>query len=367
MSTNPTPEVHPGIHGLDDLDLLRSDLIEKDLLDLPQGPVIYVDAEGVPVASTNAVEQIEWLGPRSARPYERWYEAVPSLIYPIALVDQASRLCDVPQDVATVVVLASTEMSPADIDLVRSARHLSEKAGINLAVLPLGATATRRAGKLNQIVAALKHFGPVFNYTSTNLPPLESPGPGFVVFFTGLSGSGKSTVARALTHHLIEEYELEVSLLDGDVVRRNLSHGLTFSAEDRNTNVRRIGWVAAEIAGHGGVAVASPIAPFDSTRRAVRQMVTERGGRFLLVHICTPLEECERRDRKGLYAKARAGAIPDFTGISSPYEAPEDPDLRLDTTNADFADLKAAILNLLEARGWLPSRSGRCRPTLQSD
>ena len=120
--------------------------------------------------------------------------------------------------------------------------------------------------------------------------------------------------------------------LDGDVVRRNLSAGLTFSKEDRETNIRRIGWVAAEIARHGGVAVCSPIAPFDETRQQVRAMVDDAGGAFFLVHVATPLEECERRDRKGLYAKARRGEIPEFTGISSPYEEPQDADVRVDTT-----------------------------------
>ena len=121
---------------------------------------------------------------------------------------------------------------------------------------------------------------------------------------------------------LLEQGERTVTSLDGDVVRRNLSAGLTFSKEDRETNIRRIGWVAAEIARHGGVAIVSPIAPFDETRQQVRAMVDEAGGAFFLVHVATPLEECERRDRKGLYAKARAGEIPEFTGISSPYEEP---------------------------------------------
>lgn len=349
------PELHPGINGLDDLELFRSGLITEDLLDLPQGPATYVDAEGVPVASTTETGHIMWIAPRSARPYEQWHSDVSSLVYPIAVVDLAQGVQDFSADIATVVVLASTETSHADVDLVQHARHFTQKAGIDLAVLPLGAAAMRRSEKLTGILRILKESGPVADYTSHDLPPREPSGPGIVVFFTGLSGSGKSTVARALTHHLMEEYELEVSLLDGDVVRRNLSQGLTFSIADRNINVRRIGWVAAEIAGHGGIAVASPIAPFDATRRDVRRMVAERGGRFLLVHICTPLEECERRDRKGLYAKARAGTIPDFTGISSPYEAPEDADLCLDTTQSDVADLKMAVLSHLEHRGWLSS------------
>ncbi len=162
--------------------------------------------------------------------------------------------------------------------------------------------------------------------------------PGVVLFFTGLSGSGKSTLARALMDRVLEQSPRTVTSLDGDVVRRHLSKGLTFSKEDRETNILRIGWVAAEIARHGGLAVCSPIAPFDETRRRVRAMVEEAGGRFFLVHVATPLEECERRDRKGLYAKARAGEIPEFTGISSPYEEPEDAAVVVDTTARTIED-----------------------------
>jgi sulfate adenylyltransferase len=167
---------------------------------------------------------------------------------------------------------------------------------------------------------------------------------GVVVFFTGLSGSGKSTIARALHDVLLEDGRRTVTSLDGDVVRRNLSAGLTFSRADRETNIRRIGWVAAEIARHRGVAICSPIAPFDQTRQQVRQMVDDAGGVFVLVHVATPLEECERRDRKGLYAKARAGEIPEFTGISSPYEEPADASVRIDTTGRTIEDCLAEVL-----------------------
>ena len=167
---------------------------------------------------------------------------------------------------------------------------------------------------------------------------------GFVVFFTGLSGSGKSTIARALHDQIIEDGRRTVTSLDGDVVRRNLSAGLTFSKADRETNIRRIGWVAAEIARHHGIAICSPIAPFDQTRKQVRQMVEDAGGHFVLVHVATPLEECERRDRKGLYAKARAGEIPEFTGISSPYEEPEDAAVRIDTTGRTVSECLADVM-----------------------
>ena len=184
----------------------------------------------------------------------------------------------------------------------------------------------------------------------------DRPAPdaqGLVLFFTGLSGSGKSTLARALMDRILEQGHRTVTSLDGDVVRRNLSAGLTFSKEDRETNIRRIGWVAAEISRHGGVAVVSPIAPFDETRQQVRAMVDEAGGAFFLVHVATPLEECERRDRKGLYAKARRGEIPEFTGISSPYEEPEDADVRVDTTGRSIEDALDDVIAALADEGYL--------------
>ena len=184
----------------------------------------------------------------------------------------------------------------------------------------------------------------------------DRPAPdeqGLVLFFTGLSGSGKSTLARALMDRLLEHGGRTVTSLDGDVVRRNLSAGLTFSKEDRETNIRRIGWVAAEISRHGGVAVCSPIAPFDETRQQVRAMVDEAGGAFFLVHVATPLEECERRDRKGLYAKARRGEIPEFTGISSPYEEPQDADVRVDTTGRTIEEALDDVTDALRAEGYL--------------
>ncbi|WP_243059094.1 adenylyl-sulfate kinase [Nocardioides sp. SR21] len=183
---------------------------------------------------------------------------------------------------------------------------------------------------------------------------------GLVLFFTGLSGSGKSTLARALMDRLLEQGTRTVTSLDGDVVRRNLSAGLTFSKADRETNIRRIGWVAAEISRHGGVAVVSPIAPFDETRQQVRAMVDAAGGAFFLVHVATPLEECERRDRKGLYAKARRGEIPEFTGISSPYEEPEDADVRVDTTGRTIEDALDDVIAGLGEAGYLDlTTSGR--------
>lgn len=175
---------------------------------------------------------------------------------------------------------------------------------------------------------------------------------GITVFFTGLSGSGKSTIARGLADALVERGGRTVTLLDGDVVRRMLSAGLTFSRSDRDLNIRRIGFVAAEITRHGGTAICAPIAPYAATRAEVRRMVSAVGD-FILVHVATPLEECERRDRKGLYAKARAGLIPEFTGISDPYEEPEDADLTLDTTEMTPDEAVGKVLDLLVEGGWV--------------
>ncbi len=176
-----------------------------------------------------------------------------------------------------------------------------------------------------------------------------SPGAGVAVLLTGLSGSGKSTIARALHQALLERTDRTVSMLDGDIVRRMLSSELGFSREHRELNVRRIGYVAAEVVRHGGIAICAPIAPYASTRAEFRAMV-ESFGQLLLVHVSTPLEVCESRDRKGLYAKARAGVIGEFTGISDPYEVPDDADLRIDTSQTSVDDAVDQVLTNLAAR-----------------
>jgi sulfate adenylyltransferase len=175
---------------------------------------------------------------------------------------------------------------------------------------------------------------------------------GFTVFFTGLSGSGKSTIANALLVKLLENGDRNVTLLDGDVVRKNLSSELGFSKEHRDLNILRIGYVASEITKNGGVAICAPIAPYTHTRRAVRELIEPLGG-FVEVHVATPLEVCEERDRKGLYAKARAGIIKEFTGISDPYEEPENPEVHIDTVGL-HPDLAAhRILVKLESMGFI--------------
>ena len=173
---------------------------------------------------------------------------------------------------------------------------------------------------------------------------------GFTVFFTGLSGSGKSTIANALMVKLMEMGGRPVTLLDGDVVRKHLSSELGFSKEHRDINIRRIGYVASEITKNGGIAICAPIAPYATTRAQVREMV-ESYGAFVEVHVATSLEECERRDRKGLYRLAREGRIKEFTGISDPYDAPEAPELRLETEGQDVDTCAHQVLLKLEGMG----------------
>ena len=180
-------------------------------------------------------------------------------------------------------------------------------------------------------------------------PRLEQ---GFTVFFTGLSGAGKSTIARALTVKLMEMDGRRVTLLDGDIVRRHLSSELGFSKLHRDINIRRIGYVASEITKHGGIAVCAPIAPYTATRRAVRDMIEPWGG-FIEVHVATSVEVCESRDRKGLYAKARAGLIPEFTGVSDPYETPDNPELVIDTAACTVEEAVQKVVLKLEHEGFL--------------
>ena len=184
---------------------------------------------------------------------------------------------------------------------------------------------------------------------------------GIVLFFTGLSGSGKSTLARILYGRFVEDGRRSVTLLDGDIVRRHLSSELGFSRAHRDLNVRRIGFVASEIAKNAGVAICAPIAPYASTRRAVREMI-EAYGAMIEIHVATPLEVCEARDRKGLYAKARRGLVPGFTGISDPYEAPERPEIRIDTSALTPAQAAEDIYLYLLREGYLdlpePPREG---------
>ncbi len=175
---------------------------------------------------------------------------------------------------------------------------------------------------------------------------------GFTIFLTGLSGAGKSTIAKVLYARILEIGDRPVTLLDGDIVRQNLSSELTFSKEHRDINVRRIGFVASEITKNRGIAICAPIAPYENTRREIRRAIETHGG-FIEVHVSTPIEECEKRDRKGMYAKARAGLIKGFTGVDDPYEIPESPELSIDTTNSTPDEAAQEVLLFLGQKRYI--------------
>ena len=198
-------------------------------------------------------------------------------------------------------------------------------------------------------------FSEVVRELRNSHPPRANQG--FTLFFTGLSGSGKSTIANVLLVKFLELGTRPVTLLDGDLVRKHLSSELGFSKEHRDINIRRIGYVASEITKNGGIALCAPIAPYDAVRKEVRQMIEPLGG-FALVHVATPIEVCEQRDRKGLYAKARAGIVKGFTGIDDPYEAPLDADLTIDTTATTAEEAAQEILLHLEREGFLGGSQG---------
>jgi sulfate adenylyltransferase len=401
----------PSPRELDDLELILIGVLDERLaLRLPadvarsaaeEGSLELTDPEGVPLATFAAVPE----GPPSGGPgdagetvrgevsalahpqfgaFRRYHRppaevrekhaGTPTVAVPVSepltldAVESITAAVKAKQAVPLLLVLVGTD-APRGVSapaLVRATLAGAEQipgAEVVAVAAARRGTAEEEAGFRERV--ALAYADEVFHLPtgSGRLPPevqqiVDRDRPprerrGLVVFFTGFSGSGKSTLARALHDVLLERGDRTVTSLDGDVVRRHLSAGLGFSREDRETNIRRIGWVAAEISRHGGVAICSPIAPFDSTRREVRAMVESAGGGFVLVHVDTPIEECERRDRKGLYAKARAGDIPDFTGISSPYEVPADATVTVDTTGRSIEDALGDVLGALRTAGWL--------------
>ncbi|PKW27316.1 adenylyl-sulfate kinase [Phycicoccus duodecadis] len=393
-----TPALHPSREALDDLEVLRRGLYGPDAgmrplavpapmaaAALEAGALVVEDAEGVPVARVEDLRAVErdgtdglagagaapedahpapvlvtgrpvWLSEPSSRPFQHLHLRAPE---PLAAdrVVLVEGLADIPSPVpdgARLLVLASTALDgpTAGNDVVRAASAGALAApGARVVVVPLPPDAPdRRAALLTTLgVDPARQPRPDRRAAEQTLAIVEGHRPrGVVVLLTGLSGSGKSTVARAVATRLVEE-GTPVTLLDGDLVRRHLTAGLGFSAADRRTNVLRLGWVAAEVAHHGGIAICSPIAPEDATREQVRALADGRGARFVLVHVATPLEECERRDRKGLYAAARRGDIPDFTGVSAPYDVPDHPDLRLDTTGRDLDECADQVLAALVA------------------
>lgn len=216
--------------------------------------------------------------------------------------------------------------------------------------LTISGTELRRRLRLDLEIPPWFSFPEVLDVLRERHPPLSKQG--FTLFFTGLSGSGKSTIANAVMTKLMEAGGRRVTLLDGDVVRKQLSSELGFSKEDRNRNIERIGFVAGEITKNGGIAICAPIAPYAISRRRVRGMIEPVGG-FIEIHVSTPLAVCEARDRKGLYAKARAGVLKEFTGVSDPYEEPENPEMRIDTSSISINEAAQRVLLKLENLGYL--------------
>ncbi|MGB7447929.1 MAG: adenylyl-sulfate kinase [Ornithinimicrobium sp.] len=399
------PRVLPDPWVLDDVELLRQGVAVPVTgpeatwtLDVPRvgeaddvRQVVIIEPEGVPMAHLPVRPAHAeggggyvpsgpptLVGRRPARPFERWHrgvDAVPAREVTVVLdrrLDATEVAAALPTGSSVLVVLVAAverdgETQAWDVDLARHAerlclrlpQHRADLAEVDLAIVPVARDHPRRAERIAACVAAYGGDGLVVDLTGPRDDAVDTPGRGAVLFFTGLSGSGKSTLAKALRNLLLERSERSLTLLDGDVVRHHLSAGLGFSPADRDRNIRRIGWVAARIAEHGGLAICSPIAPYERTRQAVAQMTSRAGGDFVLIHVATPVEECERRDRKGLYARARRGEIADFTGVSSPYEEPREADLRLDTTGQDVDELVGAIVDLGVRRGlWSAPEAG---------
>ena len=230
----------------------------------------------------------------------------------------------------------------------RAQYELADEVEEGSTVLNISGTELRRRLSEGLDIPEWFSFPQVVTELRKSRPPRAKQG--FTVFFTGFSGSGKSTIANALMVKLMEMGGRPVTLLDGDIVRKNLSSELGFSKEHRDLNIRRIGYVASEITKNGGIAICAPIAPYATTRRAVREDV-EAFGAFVEVHVATSIEECERRDRKGLYKLARAGKIKEFTGISDPYDVPKKPELTLETEGVAVDNCAHQILLKLESVG----------------
>lgn len=225
--------------------------------------------------------------------------------------------------------------------------------------LSISGTELRARLNAGREIPAWFTFPEVARELQRSYPPRHKQG--LTVFFTGLSGSGKSTIANVLRVKFLEMGGRPVTLLDGDIVRKNLSSELGFSREHRDINIRRIGFVASEITKNGGIALCAPIAPYDVIRKEVRAMIQPVGG-FILVHIATPIEVCEGRDRKGLYAKARAGLVQQFTGVNDPYEAPADAEVVIDTTDLSPEEAAQEIFLHLERQGFVGAGGSPAQP-----
>jgi sulfate adenylyltransferase len=296
---------------------------------------VYVDEEGTPIATRSAgdvtsLRPLRWQHPSSVR-------TDAPVVIPVS---GAGPVTTLPSDAVVLLPASGIRLDDARFRAWAQAWTASAPSVIEI---PYGAD---EASQQRAELASAYSSGPLVDVETMPMPP----GNGVTVLLSGLSGSGKSTIARSLVERLVKNRT--VTLLDGDVVRTHLSRGLGFSREDRDINVRRIGWVAGEVTKHGGMAVCAPIAPYDETRRWVRSIVESAGGpgSFLLVWVSTPIEVCEARDVKGLYAKARAGEITGFTGIDDPYEPPLDAELVIDTSVVAVEDAVDHIVAALTSR-----------------
>ncbi|MET7461491.1 adenylyl-sulfate kinase [Nonomuraea sp. NPDC005501] len=342
----------------------------------PGDEVTLLDPEGAPLAVLTVTERghdglaagpLRGLGAAEHGPFARLRRTPaevrellggrPSLVVTMrGPLDDLAEVTATAKELDAVIVLLPLAYGEPGPAVVRAALKAKDRLPEDTLVVPVP-LAPREEPELD--LELREHVATAYGATEhlAGPEPVSIPGPphrrGLVVFFTGLSGSGKSTIARGLRDALLELGSRTVTHLDGDVVRSLLSKGLTFSKADRDLNIRRIGFVAAEAARHGGLAICAPIAPYAATREEVREMVESVGADFLLVHVATPLEECERRDRKGLYAKARAGIIPEFTGVSDPYEEPDDADLTIDTTHISIEAAVSQVLGALRSGGWV--------------
>jgi len=306
------------------------------------------DAEGVLVATADdgglTVREIpRWRSPAAVRAEldaRGW-------VRPAAWVGAPpGNAAGLPDQLLVLLPVAGTAPDSAVISLAAAA-WTTRAPGVELLVVPVPVRAADPEVSWTELATAYG-AGPV----ASRIGPAALVTGGRAVMFTGLSGAGKSTIASRLVELLLESGRT-VTLLDGDDVRTHLSAGLGFSRADRDTNVRRIGWVAAQIAKHGGLAVCAPIAPYAATRTEARRLVEEQAGAgsFVLVHVATPLAECEARDRKGLYARARRGEIAEFTGISDPYEEPTDAEITIDTRSSSVEESARLVLARLLGEG----------------
>jgi sulfate adenylyltransferase len=261
--------------------------------------------------------------------------------------NEASKLAETySQEIGlTVVPFAEMVYLPFE-DEYRCADQVSE----DTQVISLSGSDIRNRIRAGRRIPEWATFPEVVEELQKAYPPPRRQG--FTVFFTGLSGSGKSTIAKIIYARFLEMGDRPVTLLDGDIVRQNLSSELSFSKEHRDLNVQRIGFVAGEITKNRGIAICAPIAPYAATRLEIRR-INENYGGFTEVHVSTPLEVCEKRDRKGMYAKARAGLIQDFTGVDAPYETPRSPEVRIDTTSITPDEAAGQIMLHLQRKGFI--------------